>query len=84
MSVRFSVWITVGFFEANRRGNVGMIASAKPQLAFDVLGPEVCLHGDKNLRYRGLFLVDRLKLQGFDPTTPPPWNSAGVYRQSLQ
>jgi len=81
---QYAVWITVGFFEVKRRGNVGMIASGDPRLAFDVLGPEIGLNGNKLLRYRGFFLVDRLKLDGFDPTTTGPWHSAVVYRQNLQ
>ena len=81
---QYAVWITVGFFEVKRRGNVGMIASADPRLAFDILGPEIGLNGNKLLRYRGFFLVDRLKLNGFDPTTTGPWHSAVVYRQNLQ
>ena len=81
---QYAVWITVGFFEVKRRGDVGMIASGDPRLAFDILGPEIGLPGDKNRRYRGFFLVDRLKLDGFDPTTSGPWHSAVVYRQNLQ
>ena len=81
---QYAVWITVGFFEVKRRGNVGMIASGNPQLAFDVLGPEIGRGGDQHLRYRGFFLVDRLKLNGFDPTSPGQWQSAVVYRQNLQ
>ena len=69
---QYAVWITVGFFEVKRRGDVGMIASGDPRLAFDILGPEIGLRGDKHLRYRGFFLVDRLKLDGFDPTSPRP------------
>ncbi len=81
---QYAVWITVGFFEVKRQGNVAMIASGDPRLAFDVLGPEIGLPDQKNRRYRGFFLVDRLKLDGFDPTTPGPWHSAVVYRQSVQ
>jgi len=81
---QYAVWITVGFFEVKRRGNAEMIASADPRLAFDILGPEIGLNGNKLLRYRGFFLVDRLKLNGFDPTTTGPWYSAVVYRQNLQ
>ena len=44
---QYAVWITVGFFEVKRRGNVGMIASADPRLAFDVLGPEIGLNGEQ-------------------------------------
>jgi hypothetical protein len=81
---QYAVWITVGFFEVKRRGDVGMVASGHPQLAFDLLGPEIGLQGDDRRRYRGFFLVDRLKLDGFDPTNPGPWHSAVVYRQKLQ
>ena len=80
---QYAVWITVGFFEVKRRGDVAMIASGDPRLAFDILGPEIGLPGDKSRRYRGFFLVDRLKLDGFDPTNPGPWHSAVVYRQNL-
>ncbi|MGZ3318639.1 MAG: hypothetical protein ACXU95_15240, partial [Isosphaeraceae bacterium] len=81
---QYAVWITVGFFEVKRRGNAEMIASADPRLAFDVLGPEIGRGGDQHLRYRGFFLVDRLKLDGFDPTSSGQWQSAVVYRQNLQ
>jgi large repetitive protein len=81
---QYAVWITVGFFEVKRQGNVAMAASGNPNLAFDILGREVGLHGNHNLRYRGFFLVDRLKLDGFDPTAPGTWESAVVYRQSIQ
>jgi hypothetical protein len=81
---QYAVWITVGFFEVKRRGDVEMIASGDPRLAFDILGPEIGLHGDKNRRYRGFFLVERLKLDGFDPTSSGPWHSAVVFRQNLQ
>jgi hypothetical protein len=81
---QYAVWITVGFFEVKRRGDVGMIASGNPRLAFDILGPEIGLPGDRRRRFRGFFLVDRLKLDGFDPTTTGLWHSAVVYRQILQ
>jgi len=80
---QYAVWITVGFFEVNRRGDVGMLTSGNPQLAYDILGSEIGLPGDKHRRYRGFFLVDRLKLSGFDPTSSGSWHSAVVYRQSL-
>jgi large repetitive protein len=81
---QYAVWITVGFFEVKRRGDIGMIASGDPRLAFDILGPEVGLRGDRNFRYRGFFLVDRLRLDGFDPTNTSPWHAAVVYRRILQ
>ena len=80
---QYAVWITVGFFEVKRRGDVGMIASGDPRLAFDILGREIGLHGDKNRRFRGFFLVDRLKLDGFDPTNSGHWHSAVVYRERI-
>ena len=81
---QYAVWITVGFFEVKRRGDVAMINSADPRLAFDVLGPEIGLPDQKNRRYRGFFLVDRLKLDGFAQTTSGPWHNAVVYRQPIQ
>ena len=81
---QYAVWITVGFFEVKRKGNVAMAYSGDPRLAFDVLGPEIGLPDQKRRRYRGFFLVDRLKLDGFNPTTAGPWQSAVAYRQSIQ
>ena len=80
---QYAVWIAIGFFEVESRGDVGMIALGKPQLAFDNLGPEIGLLYDSRRRYRGFFLVDRLKLDGFDPTNPGPLHSAVLYLQSL-
>jgi large repetitive protein len=80
----YAVWITVGFFEVKRQGEVVMIASSDPRPAFDVLGPEIGLPDQKHRRYRGFFLIDRLKLDGFDPTNTRSWHRAVVYRQSLQ
>ena len=81
---QYAVWITVGFFEVKRPGKVGMIASGDPRLAFDILGREIGLLDDTNLRYRGFFLVDRLKLDGFDPSSSRRSLSAVVYRKRIQ
>ena len=81
---QYAVWITVGFFEVKRQGDVSMIASGDPRLAFDVLGPEIGLPDQKNRRYRGFFLVDRLKLDGFASSSPRRSLSAVVYRQPIQ
>jgi len=35
-------------------------------------------------RYRGFFLVDRLKLTGFDPNAPGSFRPAVVYRQTIE
>jgi large repetitive protein len=61
-----------------------MIASANPRRAFDILGPEIGLPGQPRRRYRAFFLVDRLKLDGFNATTSAAWQTAVVYRQSIQ
>ncbi len=81
---QYAVWITVGFFEVKRQGDVSMIASGDPRLAFDILGPEIGLPDQKNRRYRGFFLVDRLKLDGFASSSPRRSLSAVVYRQPIQ
>ena len=81
---QYAVWITVGFFEVKRQGDVAMISSGDPRLAFDVLGPEIGLPDQKNRRYRSFFVVDRLKLDGFDPSSPRQSLSAVVYRQQIQ
>jgi hypothetical protein len=81
---QYAVWITVGFFEVKRQGDIGMLAQGLPQLAFDVMGPEVGALNGRNVRYRGFFLVDRLKLTGFNPGDTGAWHSAVVYRKVVQ
>ena len=61
-----------------------MISSGNPQLAFDSLGPEIGRVGGKAVRYRGFFLLDRLKLQGFDRANSGSYHAAVVYRQRIQ
>jgi len=80
---QYAVWITIGFFEVKRQGDLGMLAS-NPQLAFDILGPEIGAANGKNTRYRGFYLVDRLQLTGFNPSSPSAFRSAVVYRQRIQ
>jgi hypothetical protein len=81
---QYAVWITVGFFEVKRQGNIGMLAQGLPQLAFDVMGPELGALDGTRTRYRGFFLVDRLKLTGFNPGDTGAWHSAVVYRKVIQ
>ena len=38
---QYAVWVTVGFFRVKRQGNIGMLAQGPPQLAFDIMGPEL-------------------------------------------
>ena len=81
---QYAVWITVGFFEVTRPGDLGMLASANPALAFDIMGPEVGAVTGKNVRYRGFYLVDRLQLTAFSSGTPGSYRPAVVYRNRIQ
>jgi hypothetical protein len=81
---QYAVWITVGFFEVTRQGDIGMLATGTPQLAFDILGAEIGAVSGKSIRFRGFFLVDRLRLNGFDPTNTGSFRSAVVYRKVIQ
>ena len=38
---QYAVWITIGFFEVKREGDLGMIQQGIPLLAYDLLGPEI-------------------------------------------
>jgi hypothetical protein len=81
---QYAVWITIGFFEVKRQGDIGMIGQGRPDLAYDTLGPEVGAVTGEKLRYRGFFLVDRLRLPGFDPGNIDSFRSAVVYRKVIQ
>ncbi len=81
---QYAVWITIGFFEIKRQGDIAMLAQGNPQLAFDVMGPEVGALSGKNTRFRGFFLVDRLKVTGFDPGNIASFRAAVVYRKVIQ
>ncbi|HKM56448.1 MAG TPA: hypothetical protein VJY33_23795 [Isosphaeraceae bacterium] len=81
---QYAVWITIGFFEVKREGDLGMIAQGVPLLAYDLLGPEIGAASGQTTRYRGFFLVDRTKLYGFDDTTPGSFTPAVVYRQMIE
>jgi hypothetical protein len=80
---QYAVWITIGFFEVIRQGDLGMFAT-NPQLAFDILGPEIGAANGKTTRFRSFFLVDRLQLTGFTPNSPGAFHPAVVYRQRIQ
>jgi hypothetical protein len=81
---QFAVWITIGFFEVKREGDLLMIQQGNPVLAFDILGPELGATTGQTARYRGFFIVDRLKLYGFDDKTPGSFRPAVVYRQMIE
>jgi len=80
---QYAVWVTVGFFEVVSQGDPAA-AGTNPDAAFDVIGREVGLIGGKNVRHRGFFIVDRLKLDGFDPTSPGKFRDAVLYRRMIQ
>jgi len=81
---QYAVWITIGFFEVKREGDLGMIQQGVPLLAFDLLGPEIGAASGQTTRYRGFFLVDRTKLYGFDDTTTGSFTPAVVYREMIE
>ena len=95
---QYAVWITVGFFEVKRQGDIDMIAQSaqataagNPALAATPHPGRLRHHGPRgwalngqNLRYRGFFLVDRLKLTGFNPNDVGAFHNAVVYRKVIQ
>ena len=81
---QYAVWITVGFFEVIKQGDIGMLLQANPTLAYDVLGAEVGAVTGNNVRFRGFFLVDRTKLHGFNPNNIGSFRAAVVYRKVIQ
>jgi hypothetical protein len=80
---QYAVWMTIGFFEVKRQGDLGMLLY-NPVLAYDILGPEIGAANGKNIRYRGFYLVDRLQVTGFNPASPTGFRQAVVYRQRIQ
>ena len=81
---QYAVWITVGFFEIIKQGDIGMLLQGNPTAAYDVLGAEVGSVTGNNVRYRGFFLVDRTKLTGFNPNNIGSFRHAVVYRKVIQ
>jgi len=81
---QYAVWVTVGFFEVITQGDPAAAGSANPDAAYDVIGREVGVIGGKNVRHRGFFIVDRLQLGGFDPTSPGKFREAVLYRRIIQ
>jgi hypothetical protein len=82
---QFAVWITVGFFEVKREGDIALIGDPLYyRAAFDVLGPEIGASTAENTRYRSFFVVDRLKLTGFDPDSMGAYQAAVLYRRTIE
>ena len=80
---QFAVWLTIGFFEVTRQGDLGMLAY-DPRFAFDILGPEIGAANGKSTRYRGFYLVDRLRLTGFNSSSSSAFRQTLVYRRRIQ
>ena len=85
---QYAVWITVGFFEVTRQGDLLMAGAGAgtpaAALAFDILGPEIGASTGQTTRFRGFFLVDRLQLTGYDPNVIGSFRPAVVYRQTIE
>ncbi len=81
---QYAVWITIGFFEVKREGDLGMIQQGIPLLAYDLLGPEIGAASGQTTRYRGFFLVDRTQLTGYDPNVIGSFRPAVIYRQTIE
>ncbi len=72
---QYAVWVTIGFFQVKRQGDIGMASVGVPTLAYDIMGPENGALDGSNVRYRAFFLVrpaqaDRLR-PGQRGTVPP-------------
>jgi hypothetical protein len=80
---QYAVWITIGFFEVKRQGDLGMFLY-NPLAAFDIMGPEIGAANGKSTRYRSFCLVDRLQLTGFNPSSPNGFRQTIKYRQRIQ
>ena len=80
---QYAVWITVGFFEVTRQGDLLMISSPAPWLAFDILGPELALQRPGNpvpeLLHRRPAPALQVRSQHPDSFRP-----AVVYRQTIE
>jgi hypothetical protein len=81
---QYAVWITVGFFEVTKQGDIAMLSSNNPQLAFDVMGSEVGAVTGNIVRYRSFFLIDRTKITGFNTSNTGSFRAAVTYRRVIQ
>ena len=85
---QYAVWITVGFFEVTRQGDLQMAGAGAgtplATLAYDIIGPEVGASTGQTTRFRGFFLVDRTQLTAYDPNVIGSFRPAVVYRQTIE
>jgi hypothetical protein len=70
---QFAVYVTVGFFEVKKEGNVNTLQP-------DILGPEI----DKNSRYTSFAVIDRTKAEGFNPLNPGAYRDLVEYERRLK
>ena len=75
---QYAVWITIGFFEVKRQGDLGMFVY-NPTLAFDILGPEIGAANGKNTRFRGFLPGRPAPADGLQPVVA----DAGSARRSF-
>ena len=81
---QYAVWITIGFFEVKRQGDLLMMNTNTPWLAFDIMGPEIGGSTGDTTRFRSFFVVDRLKITAYDPNVVGSFRPAVVYRQTIE
>ena len=81
---QYAVWITIGFFEVKRQGDLRMIRRATRCLAFDLLGPR---SAPRPARRRGS-AASSWSTGSSSPasthTTPAASRPAVVYRQMIE
>ena len=84
---QYAVWITIGFFEVTRQGDLLMVggrgnAGRRPGLRHP--RARVGASTGQTTRFRGFFLVDRLQLTSYDPNVIGSFRPAVVYRQTIE
>ncbi len=74
---QYAVWLTVAFFEVVKAGDpINLIP--------DELGPEIGQSSGNNVRFRGFFIVDRTRINGFDPANPADFRKAVAYSRRIE
>jgi hypothetical protein len=90
---QYAVWITVGFFEVTQAGDPKLInapsssTGTQPEpyvAACDQLGLELGVLTGQNTRFRGFFIVDRTKINGYNPAKPDDFHKAVIYRRKIE
>ena len=71
---QYAVWITIGFFEVKRQGDLLMLGTT-PRTAYDILGPEIGDARRPDDAVPGLLpgrSNQALRLRRYDPRQLPP------------